>query len=147
METQSWPRLTPSEILDPFMHAPTNPTRKKKQVFMYSLQQANSGIHNWCGETFATSTQVTMIWEEIILRAETGAWRQSIERKSKLHRYQSLKKSLTVEQYLSVPSNTLGNEILTALRSGTTFLRIKTGRWNGLEFPDRTCLVCGNGEG
>ena len=65
--------------------------------------------------------------------AEEKRWRDSMERKSKLRTYRSVKDKLTFESYLNFDSRR-ARTLLTRLRSGTNFLRIETGRYENEEF-------------
>ena len=63
----------------------------------------------------------------------------------KLRTYRLFKEVLRREDYLSlIPEYDLRRE-MARLRTGSSDLRIETGRWMGAQEVDRLCWVCGQG--
>ena len=78
-----------------------------------------------------------LIKEKIQLREQERWWKEMKE-KPKLRTYRLIKTKLTFEDYLR-SDDTKGRKLMTRLRSGTNFLRIETGRREGLRSEERKC--------
>ena len=83
-----------------------------------------------------------LIKEKIQLREQERWWKEMKE-KPKLRTYRLIKTKLTFEDYLR-SDDTKGRKLMTRLRSGTNFLRIETGRREGLCSEERKCWFCCN---
>ena len=70
-------------------------------------------------------------------------WRENMKRKAKLRTYVTIKDKLQAEPYLHF-KNRLACISLARLRGGTSFLRIKTGRYEKEKPEERLCLWCSN---
>jgi hypothetical protein len=82
---------------------------------------------------------------------ERNRWWNALGQHSSLGTYRELKagpSALQLEDYLCAPHGgwndrtLLGRRALTRLRSGTSELRISTGRWTALPAAERQCLQC-----
>ena len=80
---------------------------------------------------------------EKIQQREQGRWRPSMSQRPKLRTYRRVKHNLVLENYLK-SNDTAGRRALARIRSGTSELRIESGRHNGEEVKDRMCWFgCG----
>ena len=70
-------------------------------------------------------------------------WKAGLEEKDKLRVYRSFKVDLKREEYLSLPSDQ--RSLLATIRSGTSSLRVETGRWRKKALEERICSLCGTG--
>jgi hypothetical protein len=78
---------------------------------------------------------------------EEREWKVELEKKPKLRTYKTVKSKLELEPYLLTEKNRRGRNIMTALRTGSSRLRIETGRWKKPKEAekDRICLACMSG--
>ena len=83
-----------------------------------------------------------------VQKIEERTWRNAMVGKSKLRTYRTIKTRLRLEPYLLTEKENVGSFWLTRIRSGTSTLRIETGRWKRpVEKPqERKCLQCGSGD-
>ena len=83
-----------------------------------------------------------MEWRNLVTtrmqKREETQWRKSMNFKSKLRTYRRIKDKLHLEPYLQFEQRGV-RCLLTCLRSGTNFLRIETGRYEGEKPEDRLC--------
>ena len=101
------------------------------------------GLENeWKSELLGTEKEWReKVWRKIQEREEM-VWLQNMDKKPKLFLYKLLKNTLRKERYLEDSFNNEGTRLLTQLRSGTSDLRLETGRFEGLERKNRLCLLC-----
>ena len=76
--------------------------------------------------------------EERIQEREQKQWWKIVNERPKLRTYRKVKNVLAFEDYLKI-NDEKGRRLLSKIRSGTNFLRIETGRREGLHKKDRTC--------
>ena len=73
-------------------------------------------------------------WRNLVTRLtqakEENRWRNGMQAKSKLRTYRTIKSKLRMEPYLGY-KNRLARYLTTRLRSGTNFLGVETGRFDG----------------
>jgi hypothetical protein len=71
-----------------------------------------------------------------------------MEKKPKLRTYKTFKQKLEVENYLTSESQKIARFLLTRIRTGTSELRIETGRWKRPQekVEERRCRACMTGE-
>ena len=77
---------------------------------------------------------------------KSSNWLERLEKKPKLRTYQTFKRTLQLERYLSVEKHIEGRYLLTRIRSGTNSLRIETGRRKREQEVDRICRTCVSGD-
>ena len=66
---------------------------------------------------------------------------RGMQAKAKLRTFRTIKSKLRMEPYLKY-KNRLARYLTTRLRSGTNFLRFKTGRFEMEAVEDRLCKLC-----
>ena len=85
------------------------------------------------------------LWNKLIEgKIQESEQREGRERalaKPKLRTYVKYKKELQEEEYLK-NEDTTGRRMLSRLRSGTSNLRIETGRYEGSRYLERICKLC-----
>jgi hypothetical protein len=105
----------------------------------------------WLNEAFDENWHVKL--KRAVHVFNTHAWRESMcekggQVKSKLRLYHKIKTSVKLEPYLLGSDWAWARSHLARLRSGTSCLRVETGRHERprLERPDRVCLLCHSGQ-
>ena len=99
----------------------------------------------WQSEDIGDLQEWTALIREKIGREENRFFLTDLFAHPKLRVYRQFKKSLRREDYLTlIPEYGLRREIA-RLRTGSSDLRIETGRWSGEQVWARLCCVCGQG--
>ena len=79
---------------------------------------------------------------------EEAAWLRQMNKKPKLRTYCTFKHKLELESYLKSETQKSAKFLLTRIRTGTSELRIETGRWKRPQekVEERRCRACMTGE-
>ena len=110
----------------------------------------------WCGyvRTLLSDLHLDAVWKDQVVpndwnkvamkavhQREITRWLRNLDIKPKLRLYRRLKRDPAQEQYLTyMPLRQ--RKYLTMIRSGTSTLRIETGRWAREPVEQRTCRIC-----
>ena len=130
--------------------------RRRLPRKVYDWEMGRPYRKSWCaytekillelglGEKWKTQTvnEDANVWnnllkEKLQLR-EQERWWKKVNEKPKLRTYRLVKTKLAFEDYLK-SDDLKGRRLLTRLRSGSNFLRIETGRREGLSSDERKC--------
>ena len=114
-------------------------TKKRWCTYTKSLLMELGLGEKWMNQAVSENgSEWNKLIEERIQQREERRWRKRIKEKPKLRTYRLVKTKLTFEEYLKT-DDVKGRRLLTRLRSGTNFLRIETGRREGLISEERKC--------
>ena len=100
-------------------------------------------VHIWTSELTGSRSEWLALIKDCIRGREIKIWKAGLEEKDKLRVYRSFKADLKREEYLSFPSDQ--RSLLATIRSGTSSLRVETGRWRKEALEERICSLCGTG--
>jgi hypothetical protein len=145
-------------------------SRIVKHVYMVGRSDLEAGVRTrgWAAYTKKLMEELDLSWywenervggdktdwkkivKDAIAKREEKNWREELQAKPKLRTYKLFKQKLKREKYLAAASNTReGLKLRTAmarLRTGSSCLRVETGRHENLAVEERVCLVCNSGE-
>ena len=114
-------------------------TKKRWCTYTKSLLMELGLGEKWLNQAVSENgSEWNKLIEERIQQREERRWGKRIKEKPKLRTYRLVKTKLTFEEYLKT-DDVKGRRLLTRLRSGTNFLRIETGRREGLNSGERNC--------
>jgi hypothetical protein len=130
---------------------------------IYKLTQKYQLHHIWRNEELIrhpaeldaaehTVPKLKQFWTKMLLtqvqKIEELNWRNSMLKKPKLRTYVTFKTKLRLEPYLVTQTAKRGRFWLTRIRTGTSPLRIETGRWKRPveKLEERICLQCESGD-
>jgi hypothetical protein len=137
--------------------------RITRVVYEVSRTRFDRGVdgNNWCAYTYKLCCELGLLeywegkevgigeWEDIVRKRvhvrEVREWRRRMGLKPKLRLYRKLKSSLVFEEYLKGVTHDRGKMMMLRMRSGTSELRLETGRWVNENLEDRLCRLCGGG--
>jgi len=129
------------------------------KIYRYRREHIKAKHNSWCKAVrdLLIDLNLAHVWinEEIgdlktwndnaklwIAERENRNWKTRILEKSKLRLYRQVKSKLSFEDYLTEIPELKYRREFTKIRSGTSDLRIETGRWLKEELEDRTCCMC-----
>src|SRR6185437_16826043 len=96
-----------------------------------SILESLNLLQTWNTETVGIGPGWMSAVKAYMMKRECTLWRQRMEQKPKLDLYRGIKVTLSREQYIDFGPRWRWRT-LAMLRSGSSDLRIETGRWEGL---------------
>ena len=95
----------------------------------------------WRSEQLPSALEWRNLVRRNIRRREEQLWLSQVRFQSKLRTYILVKQSLVPEKYL-FSLRAEETRMLTTFRSGSSKLRVETGRWKGEKREQRVCQMC-----
>jgi hypothetical protein len=88
-----------------------------------------------------TAKHINKIVKQSLIDQHSQNWHANLQNSNKGRNFSIYKENIMLEQYLLKLNKSEAMQLL-KFRTGNHFFPIETGRWNNINFEDRSCFLC-----